>query len=362
MSEPKFSAIGTSILSPVDNTARKEVSIPYYDEQIQFTGEQGEPVANMKYSLCLEDGAEISGVTDWSGKTARIMTRAPLAIVEAQLFPVPGNACGCHRMATLDDEEDDGDAPEPEPVPARAAPVVPRTKPVPKKKPPAPKKPAPAIKIPLAAVKTNQIRLGTSVVTVKTPQGKARGLTAGEISMLKIVFKDAINYANVMVCNYEFLPFGWQPDDTAMTPNGHVYYSKVEFKEDFSLPSVGAAELQVFIHEMVHVWQHQLGYPVMLRGMDRITLKYKYQLAPDRTLSDYDMEQQGDLLADYWAFVRGNGKPYKLNAKHHINDFELYKKVLAGFIANPKDRRNLPTWLLWHHDGTSQFKEGRSKA
>lgn len=354
MSEPTFSAAGSSTLSPVDNTVRKEVSIaPYYDEQIQFTSEEGEPVANMKYSLCLEDGAEISGVTDWTGRTARIMTRVPLAIVEAQLFPAPVSACGCHAMAELDDDSD----PEPEPLPA-----APKKKPAAKKKPPAPKKAAPAVKIPIQAVKTNQIKLGTSVVTVKTPQGKARRLTPGEISMLQIIFKDAIQYSKVWVCNYEFLPRGWQPDDTAMTPNGHVYYSKVEFKEDFSVPSMGAAELQMFIHEMVHVWQYHMGYPVLRRGMERLTLQYPYELAPDRELGDYDMEQQGNLLADYWAFVRGNGTPYKLYEKQHRNDFELYKKVLALFIADPKDKRNLPTYKRWYHDARDRVIEGRSKA
>lgn len=356
MSEPRFSAAGSSVLSPVDNTARKEVSMaPYYDEQIQFTSEKGEPVANMEYSLCLEDGAEISGVTDWTGRTARIMTRVPLAIVEAQLFPPPVGACGCHAMAP----DEGADASEGEPVPA-----APRNKPAEKKKQPAaPKKPVPAVTIPITAVKTNQAKLGSSVVRVKTPQGKARLLTAGEISMLKVIFKDAINYGKVMVCNYEFLPFGWQPDDTAMTPNGHLYYSKVEFREDFSSPTVGAAELQMFMHGMVHVWQFHLGYPVMLRGLDRITLTYKYQLAPDRELGDYDMEQQGNLLADYWAFVRGNGTPYKLYAKQHVNDFELYKKVLARFIADPKDRRNLPFMPIpLYHRGGNRFNEGRSKA
>ena len=33
-----------------------------------------------------------------------------------------------------------------------------------------------------------------------------------------------------------------------------------------------------FIHEMVHVWQFQLGYPVAIRGAIRLGLDYKYVL------------------------------------------------------------------------------------
>ncbi|UUZ53048.1 hypothetical protein LP419_29235 [Massilia sp. H-1] len=55
------------------------------------------------------------------------------------------------------------------------------------------------------------------------------------------------------------------------------------------------------MHEMVHVWQYQLGYPVRLRGAVRVGLSYDYELAPDKHLSDFNMEAQGDLLADYFA-------------------------------------------------------------
>ena len=55
-----------------------------------------------------------------------------------------------------------------------------------------------------------------------------------------------------------------QPDDVAMTPNGEIYFNPKHFKEDFALGAFSDALW--FMHEMVHVWQHQLGYPVRLRG------------------------------------------------------------------------------------------------
>jgi hypothetical protein len=54
-------------------------------------------------------------------------------------------------------------------------------------------------------------------------------------------------------------------------------------------------------HETVHVWQHQLGYALRLRGAVRIGLDYAYDLALGKTLADFNMEVQGDLQADYFA-------------------------------------------------------------
>ncbi|WP_237656250.1 hypothetical protein [Kosakonia sp. MH5] len=57
-----------------------------------------------------------------------------------------------------------------------------------------------------------------------TAENSSRPLTAGEIRMIKPLFKDAINYSAVKVYNGEYLPFGLQDNRTAMTPNGYMYY------------------------------------------------------------------------------------------------------------------------------------------
>ncbi len=91
---------------------------------------------------------------------------------------------------------------------------------------------------------------------------------------------------------------------------------------------------------MVHVWQHQLGYPVRLRGAVRIGLEYSYALREGATLADYNMEAQGDLLADYFVlkFLR---RPDAMRQRRYGNQLGLYESVLAGFLANPGDRANL---------------------
>jgi hypothetical protein len=40
---------------------------------------------------------------------------------------------------------------------------------------------------------------------------------------------------------------------------------------------------------------------VRLRDAVRIGLSYDYDLAPGKTLADFNMEAQGELLADYFA-------------------------------------------------------------
>ena len=95
----------------------------------------------------------------------------------------------------------------------------------------------------------------------------------------------------------------------------------------------------------MHVWQHQLGYPVRLRGAIRIGLGYRYDLAPGKTLADYNMEAQGDLLADYFVlrFLRA---PRTMRQPRYADSRALFEKVLAGFLADPADRSNLPHRLV----------------
>jgi hypothetical protein len=165
-----------------------------------------------------------------------------------------------------------------------------------------------------------------------------RGLTPGEIAMASLLFGGAIDYARVRVHNRRYLPL-LQPKNCCMTPNGSMYFHHSCFLPDYSLgnPTV----IHWFIHEMVHVWQHQLGYPVRLRGAIRLGLSYHYELREGAALADYNMEAQGDLLADYFAlkFLR---HPRVMRQRRHAHHIELYEHVLASFLADPADRESLP--------------------
>jgi hypothetical protein len=168
---------------------------------------------------------------------------------------------------------------------------------------------------------------------------RARLLTAGEIAMASLLFGDSIDYARVRVHNRPYLPFGLQPRNCAMTPNGSIYFHHSCFLPDYSDAALTARHW--FIHEMVHVWQHQLGYPVRLRGALRLGLSYRYALREDARLADFNMEAQGELLADYFV-LRHLGRPDAMSQRTHARDLALYEKVLRDFLRDPSSRANLP--------------------
>ena len=160
--------------------------------------------------------------------------------------------------------------------------------------------------------------------------------------MAAALFGDAIDYARVRIFKRRYLPFGLQPRNCAMTPNGAIYFDKSCCLVDFSHGSEHARHW--FMHEMVHVWQHQLGYAVWWRGAVRIGLSYRYDLAEGKTLADFNMEAQGDLLADYFA-LKVMDSPLAMRQKRYARSLALFEQVLDGFLKRPSSRSNLPRGL-----------------
>jgi hypothetical protein len=76
-----------------------------------------------------------------------------------------------------------------------------------------------------------------------------RALAAGEVAMARRLFGDAIDYPVVRIFNRRYLPFGLQPKNCAMTPNGAMYFHSSRCLRDFSAGSEHARHW--FMHEMV---------------------------------------------------------------------------------------------------------------
>jgi hypothetical protein len=125
-----------------------------------------------------------------------------------------------------------------------------------------------------------------------------------------------------------------------MTPNGQMYYPKDLYLEDFSTASDFTRKL-LFMHEMVHIWQYQLGYPVKWVGMQRWRLSYAYVFGESKLLSDFDMEAQGNVLSDYWALKNYDGT-VRLWQRDYVNRIDLYEQALSVFLKNPANKENLP--------------------
>lgn len=137
-----------------------------------------------------------------------------------------------------------------------------------------------------------------------------RGLTAGETALLESVFAKTIAFSSVKVHNYKYIFF--QPDDTAMTPNGEIYFPPKHYKADFSVESLSVRAW--FIHEGAHLYQYySLKWIVKVRGI--VDRSYDYKLDSRKKFQHYGLEEQGDIAHDYYVLREGGkiSRPYKLS-------------------------------------------------
>jgi hypothetical protein len=84
-----------------------------------------------------------------------------------------------------------------------------------------------------------------------------------------------------------------------------------------------------------------LGYPVWWRGALRIGLSYSYELAAHKGLADFNMEAQGDLLADYFV-LKFLHSSTAMRQQRYAHSLALFETVLAGFRRAPAGRDHLP--------------------
>jgi hypothetical protein len=278
-----------------------------YDEQLRVVGPGGELGSHLRYSATLADGKTFEGVTDALGYTQRFTTHKPTKITQLSISPPENAAPFCCAAQN-----------------AQAS-----------------------LNIDLASenISTNDTGVGISTQNVPLPKGKKRSLTPGEIAMARTVFKDAVDYRKVKVHHGGWwVFFGFQ--NTAVTPNGQMYFpeSTELYRSDFSATNVGR-DKALFMHEMTHVWQYQLGYPVKKAGLtvsSRGAESYEYGLAEGAVLSDYNMEQQGEIISDYYVIcVEGDAKGV-WNHRNRTKSPEALTSLLEKFLENPADKKHLP--------------------
>jgi hypothetical protein len=134
-------------------------------------------------------------------------------------------------------------------------------------------------------------------------------MTTGEIALARSVFGDEIKYEQVKIFNEKWAFF--QPRDRAMAPNGNIYFAPGNpgYVADFSAADIHGQA--IFIHELTHVWQHQHGVDVIVRGA--INRNYDYlPLSIDSKFDDFGIEQQAQIIRDYFYLTKqfyGKGWP-----------------------------------------------------
>jgi hypothetical protein len=281
-----------------------------HDEQLRFVSADGEPLSNTDYIVTIEDGRTVSGTTDDDGKTKRIRSVNKEQSIEKVEFVAS----------------------------ERIQPLCPRKRIQPGKK---------LKHIKPAGIVTNKVNVGSSVKTV-TLEGNACELTPGEIKMCRPIVKDSIFYSEVRIHNSEWLPFGMQPDDTAMSPNGEIFFPTATYQEDFSTAQNPKDKIW-FMHEMAHVWQWNRGYRGRLKGKGafygfvswssdrgyRWVYEYYSPENKDKKFSEFNMEQQAEILSHYF------GAKY-LMVSQYQSRLEFLEKVLHNFLKEPRFVALLP--------------------
>lgn len=133
----------------------------------------------------------------------------------------------------------------------------------------------------------------------------SRPLTPGEIALARSVFGDAIDYDPVRIQRRKWFPF--QPRNVVMAPSGHIHFHPKGdlWCEDFAHQPLHRQGL--FIHEMVHVWQHQKG--IWLPLARHPFCRYHYSFKPGWPLKRYGLEQQAEIVRHAFLLREGATVP-----------------------------------------------------
>ncbi|MEP7350578.1 MAG: vgr related protein [Sphingorhabdus sp.] len=133
------------------------------------------------------------------------------------------------------------------------------------------------------------------------PHPSGRALTVRERALAQNIFNDALDLHIIRVHNRKWWWF--QPEKITMAPNGHLWFNPKSdlFCDDFCDANLTLQGL--FIHELVHVWQHQNGINLPLKRHP--FCRYDYSLKPGWALERYGIEQQAEIVRH--VFLLRNG-------------------------------------------------------
>jgi hypothetical protein len=152
-----------------------------------------------------------------------------------------------------------------------------------------------------------------------------RGLTGGERALVAHVFGPAIDAGAVRLRRSKW--WMWQPAWVTMAPDGHIWFhpNGHDWSEDFSGEPLAARGH--FLHEMVHVWQHQRG--VNLRLARYPFMRYAYlPLVPGKPFLGYNLEQQAEIVREAWLLASG----WRLPGRPPLADYAAILPFASAFV------------------------------
>ncbi|MBJ9986411.1 type IV secretion protein Rhs [Acinetobacter sp. S40] len=122
---------------------------------------------------------------------------------------------------------------------------------------------------------------------------KKRFLTQAEKQLAISVFGTSLQFEHIQIIAHRLVLKHF-----AISPNGNIYFHPADWTDDFSQETI--LKQSWFIHELVHVWQVQQGIKLIRQGLfDR---KYRYALEQGKQFLHYGIEQQAQMVQDY--FIR----------------------------------------------------------
>lgn len=168
---------------------------------------------------------------------------------------------------------------------------------------------------------------------------KQRSLTDNELNLVSNLIGKAADWSEVKIVSgawWQFHPHA------AICCGNRIYFPAAYYAEDFVATALSRQAW--LIHELIHVWQSQHGFPVLLAGVC-LAMKaayyhrraYRYPpLNEIKYFGQLNMEQQAQLVQDYFLAQAGDSRhhPYLLH----------FRRLLKPLVNHPHNRRLLPRY------------------
>lgn len=194
-----------------------------------------------------------------------------------------------------------------------------------------------------------------------------RYLTQGERWLCRHVFGASIPTAHVEVMSRKSISGGFTPYGRINLDEG--LYAQDFIGDDLLLPIEPLVGVHHFLHEMAHSWQHFIGMMIVdsyrraakdargvlsAQGLQRrnhtradwgglkFDAMYSYDITAGADLMDFTMEQQCEIIADYYALTLWSWRnPGSKHFGHPIPTQPQLAAVLARFRVDPGYPRDL---------------------
>ncbi len=157
-----------------------------------------------------------------------------------------------------------------------------------------------------------------------------RPLNEKEKAIADKFFPNSINTTRLRIDEFSFIG-----------PKSH-HFAYVSF---YTINSWGTLQESIFVHELVHVWQyHRLGSVYIPRALKAQFSQdgYDYGGLPSLVhamengngLEDFNLEQQGDIVADYHRLLNGDETRWGLGSQE---DLWVYEQLISGVTKKSHD-------------------------